>query len=146
MRSILLVAAALVAVPMVVQAQGIPEVRPFVGAFIPTGDQADVLDGAVLTGAEVAVEAADMLHVVGTFAFTGPKFDTQVVNSGHMHVFQFDVGGELASRRTIPPDTARWERSSSCTRSPFGSKRVTICRASRGSPATIRPRRATRSR
>jgi hypothetical protein len=104
MRSILLVAAALVAVPMVVQAQGIPEVRPFVGAFIPTGDQAGVLDGAVLTGAQVAVEAADMLHIVGTFAFTGPNFDKQVVTSGHMHVFQFDVGGELFRSMDISND------------------------------------------
>ena len=36
-----------------------------------------------------------MLHVVGTFAFTGPKFDQAVVTSGHMHIFQFDAGGEL---------------------------------------------------
>jgi hypothetical protein len=95
MRSVLLVVAALVAVPIAAQAQGIPEVRPFVGAYIPTGDQADILDVAVLSGAQVAVEAADMLHVVGSFAFTGPDFDKLVVRSGHMHVFQIDVGGEL---------------------------------------------------
>lgn len=95
MRTVLLVIAALVSVPMVAQAQAIPEVRPFVGAFIPTGDHADVFDVALLGGAQVAVEAADMLHVVGTVAFSGPKFDKAVAANGHMHIFQVDVGGEL---------------------------------------------------
>lgn len=95
MRSVLLVIAALVAVPMVAQAQAIPEVRPFVGALIPTGDQGGVFDVALLGGAQVAVEAADMLHVVGTVGFSGPKFDNAAVSSGHMHIFQIDVGGEL---------------------------------------------------
>ena len=36
-----------------------------------------------------------MLHVVGTFAFSGPDFKNQVPTGGHMHVFQTDVGGEL---------------------------------------------------
>lgn len=95
MRYVLLVIAALVSVPMVAQAQVIPEVRPFVGAFVPTGDQDDVFDVALLAGTQVAVEAADMLHVVGTFGFSGPEFDRRIVNSGHMHIYQFDVGGEL---------------------------------------------------
>lgn len=95
MRSVLLVIAALVSVPMVAQAQVIPEVRPFVGAFIPTGDQGDVFDVALLAGGQVAVEAADMLHVVGTVAFSGPEFDKLAASNGHMHIFQFDLGGEL---------------------------------------------------
>lgn len=95
MRSVLIVIAALVSVPMVAQAQAIPEVRPFVGAYVPTGDQADMFDVALLGGAQMAVEAADMLHVVGSFGFSGPKFDKAAAGTGHMHIYQIDVGGEL---------------------------------------------------
>jgi hypothetical protein len=95
MRSVLLLVAVLVSAPVVAQAQVIPEVRPFVGAFIPTGNQADVFDVALLGGAQVAVEAADMLHVVGSFGFSGPKYDNLVATGGHMHIYQIDVGGEL---------------------------------------------------
>jgi hypothetical protein len=95
MRSVLLLVAALMIVPVVAQSQAIPEVRPVVGAFIPTGDDADVFDAAVLGGVQVAAEVADVLHVVGTFAFTGPGFDKMVANSGHMHIYQVDAGGEF---------------------------------------------------
>jgi len=95
MRAILWVGmAALLAVPTVTRAQMIPEVRPFVGALVPTGTQRDVFKDALLVGTQVAVEAADRVHVVGTFAFAGPDYHQASV-SGHMHVYQVDLGGEL---------------------------------------------------
>ena len=95
MRSVLLVGmAALLSLPTVTRAQVIPEVRPFVGAFVPTGNQRDVFKDALLVGTQVAVEAADRLHVVGTFAFAGPNYN-QAGAGGHMHIYQVDVGGEF---------------------------------------------------
>jgi hypothetical protein len=95
MRSVLLLVVALMFVPMAARSEAIPEVRPFVGAFIPTGDHADVFNVAVMGGVQVAAEATGYLHLVGTFAFTGPEFKEAVPNNGHMHIYQFDVGGEL---------------------------------------------------
>lgn len=95
MRALPFILAVLLSAPMVTQAQVTPELRPFVGAFIPTGDQRDVLDDAVLIGAQLAVEAADVLHVVGTFGFAGPNFAGGITNREHMHIYQYDVGAEL---------------------------------------------------
>ena len=104
MRPILCVGvAALLAIPMVTQARVIPEVRPFAGALIPTGDQRDVFKDALLVGTQVAVEAADRLHVVGTFAFAGPDYAT-VSPRGHLHVYQVDVGGELFQNVALNAD------------------------------------------
>ena len=96
MRAVLLLlVAALLCVPTVTRAQTIPEIRPFVGAYVPTGDQRNDFKDAVLVGTQVAVEASDRFHVVGTFAFTGPDFNQPTQTSGHMHVYQMDIGGEL---------------------------------------------------
>jgi hypothetical protein len=95
MRALPFILVASLLVPLVSQAEVKPEIRPFVGAFVPTGDQRNVLNDAVLTGGQVAVEAANVLHLVGTFAFAGPNFDHKFAGQGHMHVYQSDVGAEL---------------------------------------------------
>src|SRR5580765_2129454 len=96
MRAVLLlVVAALVSLPTVTRAQNVPEIRPFVGAYVPTGEQRNDFKDALLVGTQVAVETGDRLHVVGTFAFTGPDFNNPTQNSGHMHIYQMDIGGEL---------------------------------------------------
>lgn len=46
-----------------------PEVRPFVGAFVPTGPQRDILKDTWLVGTQAALEIADRAHLVGTFAW-----------------------------------------------------------------------------
>ena len=33
--------------------------------------------------------------MVGTVGFSGPAFDKKALQNGHMHIFQFDLGGEL---------------------------------------------------
>jgi len=104
MRAILLVLAVSLSMPMVTQAQVKPEIRPFVGAFIPTGNQRDVLDDALFTGAQLAVEVADVLHLVGTFAFAGPDFKKELTGGGHMHIYQSDVGAELFRVVTLKND------------------------------------------
>jgi len=82
-------------VPVVASAQVHSEVRPFVGMFLPTGDQRDTFKDAVLTGGQLALEAADVVHFVGTFAFSSSDFRSGIRTSGHMHIYQADVGGEL---------------------------------------------------
>jgi hypothetical protein len=95
MRAFVFMLAVLVSVPITAQAQVKPELRPFVGAFIPTGTQRDVFKDAVLTGGQLALEMNDRIHLVGTFAFSGPSFKSQVTGSDHMHIYQTDVGAEL---------------------------------------------------
>jgi hypothetical protein len=47
----------------------IPEVRPFVGAFVPTGPQRDILKDTWLVGGQAALEIADRAHLVGSLAW-----------------------------------------------------------------------------
>lgn len=95
MRVRMFVFAALLLAPAVAQAQLTPEIRPFVGALVPIGDQRDVLKDAVMTGGQLAIEMADRYHAVGTFAFAGPDFRGGPIKAGHMHVYQADLGGEM---------------------------------------------------
>jgi len=101
MRALFAVLALLLVSPMVARAQIRPEFRPFVGALIPTGNQRDVLQDAVLTGVQAGVEAGNRMHIIGTFAFAGPNFDKQIPMAGHMHVYQSDVGAELFADRPL---------------------------------------------
>ncbi len=50
-------------------ARAIPEVRPFVGAFVPTGAQRDALKDTWLVGGQAALEVADFTHLVGSFGW-----------------------------------------------------------------------------
>ncbi|HET7224563.1 MAG TPA: hypothetical protein VFK69_02525, partial [Candidatus Eisenbacteria bacterium] len=50
-------------------AQMIPEVRPFAGAFVPTGKQRDVLKDTWMIGAQGGVEMAQRLHAIATLAW-----------------------------------------------------------------------------
>jgi hypothetical protein len=64
------------------------EVRPFVGAFVPTGPQRDILKDALFVGAQGAVEMRDRLHFVGTLAWAPNKTSSDVC------VYSYDVGVE----------------------------------------------------
>ena len=104
MRAILIVLAVTLSVATVAQAQVTPEIRPYAGALVPMGNQRDVIKDAVLTGAQVAVEAADAFHLVGTFGFAGPSFRQQFPSGGHVHIYQGDVGGELFRNVSMADD------------------------------------------
>jgi hypothetical protein len=95
MRAVLIVVGFLLLVPGATQAQSTPEIRPFVGALIPTGDQRNVINDATLVGGQLALEMNGFLHLVGTFGYAGPNFDQQVATSGHVHIYQYDLGGEM---------------------------------------------------
>jgi hypothetical protein len=87
--------AAASAQPAVAQAPGLGiELRPFVGAYIPTGDQRDFLKDAVLVGGQASWRVIPALAVTGTFAWS-PSKDRLTAGDQTLDIFQYDVGGEL---------------------------------------------------
>ena len=73
--------------------------RPFVGAYIPTGDQRDFLKDAVLVGTQASWNALDQLSVTGSFAWT-PSKDKIRAGNQTLDAFQYDLGVELRSAQT----------------------------------------------
>jgi hypothetical protein len=72
---------------------GIFEIRPYAGAFIPTGPQRALLKDAVLAGSQVSVRLIPELAVTGNFAWT-PNSDRLIVGAPTLDVYQYDVGLE----------------------------------------------------
>jgi hypothetical protein len=70
-----------------------PEIRPFAGAYVPTGAQRDVLKDALVVGSQVALEVNETAHLVGTFAWSQSK-DRLLTRKNSVNLYQGDVGGE----------------------------------------------------
>ena len=70
------------------------EVRPFVGAFIPTGDQRDFLKDAVLVGGQASWRVIPALAITGTFGWS-PSKDRVTAGDQTLDIYQYDVGAEL---------------------------------------------------
>lgn len=91
-------AALLAIVPFVgsVQAQTSSafELRPFVGAYIPTGDQRDFLKDAVLVGGQASWRAFPALALTGTFGWS-PSKDRITAGNQTLDIYQYDIGAEL---------------------------------------------------
>jgi hypothetical protein len=71
-----------------------PEVRPVVGAFVPTGDLRDVLKDAVVVGVQGGMELAAPLHLLGMFAWSPSKNQLLATDDG-VNLYQYDAGLEL---------------------------------------------------
>jgi hypothetical protein len=69
------------------------ELRPYVGAYVPTGDQRDLLEDAVLVGAQASYRARPWLAVTGTFGWA-PSKDRITAGDQTLDLFQYDVGAE----------------------------------------------------
>src|SRR5438093_7595772 len=50
-----------------------PEIRPMLGAYLPTGKQGNDLKSAMLAGVQVATELQSSLHLVGSFQWSPSK-------------------------------------------------------------------------
>ena len=90
-------AAALTMLAAPAQAQNLGgrfELRPFVGAYIPTGDQRDFLEDAVLAGAQLSWRAIPALAITGTFGWS-PSKDRITPGDQKLDIYQYDVGAEL---------------------------------------------------
>jgi hypothetical protein len=74
-------------------ASGAFEVRPYVGAYIPTGDQRDLLKDAVLVGAQASYRALNWLAVTGTFGWS-PSKDRVTAGDQTLDLYQYDIGAE----------------------------------------------------
>src|SRR5437763_17163789 len=70
------------------------ELRPFVGAYIPTGDQRDLLKDAVLVGGQLTWHVIPAVAVSGTFGWS-PSKDRVTAGDQTLDIYQYDVGAEL---------------------------------------------------
>lgn len=82
------------AAPLQAQGAGSFELRPFVGAYIPTGDQRDFLKDAVLVGGQGSWRLIPALAVTGTFAWS-PSKDRITAGNQTLDLYQYDLGAEL---------------------------------------------------
>jgi len=82
---------------------GVVSLRPFVGAYIPTGDQKKVLSSSVLTGAQLGYTLPAPIRLVGTVAWTPAK--NKDLSDTRTNIFQYDAGVEVASS---PAPSAEW--------------------------------------
>jgi hypothetical protein len=96
-RSAVLAGAALVALALPVSAQAQVaerfELRPAVGAYIPTGDQRDLLKDAVLVGAQASYAIIPQLAITGTLGWS-PTTDRITAGNQTVDLFQYDIGAE----------------------------------------------------
>jgi hypothetical protein len=76
------------------------ELRPFVGAYIPTGDQRDFLKDAVLVGGQASWRVIPAFAVTGTFAWS-PSKDRLSPGNQTLDLYQYDIGAELRTPSTF---------------------------------------------
>jgi hypothetical protein len=69
------------------------ELRPYAGAYIPTGDQRDLLKDAVLVGAQASYRLIPQLALTGTFGWA-PSKDRITAGNQTLDLFQYDLGLE----------------------------------------------------
>ena len=69
------------------------ELRPYVGAYIPTGDQRDALEDAVLVGAQASYRITPRFAITGTFGWA-PSEDRLTTGGETLDLFQYDIGAE----------------------------------------------------
>lgn len=74
-------------------------IRPFVGAYVPTGDQRDFLKDAVLVGAQASWSATQNVALTGSFSWA-PSKDKISAGDQTLDAFQYDVGLEARSAVT----------------------------------------------
>jgi hypothetical protein len=86
------------------------ELRPYVGAYVPTGDHRDLLKDAVLVGAQASWRAMSRVAVTGTFGWA-PSKDRVQPGDETLDVYQYDIGAEAR-----PPS---WFNSGSWDFTPF---------------------------
>jgi hypothetical protein len=71
-----------------------PELRPFVGAYVPTGSQRDLFKDATMFGVQGALELAPTLHLVGTYGWV-PAHNKYSGFDENVSIFSYDIGAEF---------------------------------------------------
>lgn len=105
MRSIRIAVAALLAAQIAgaqqVQTFG-PEIRPFVGMFIPTGNHRDDFKDATMLGGQVAFELSEYFHVVSTVSWThGHAKFGGLTATDNTYIWQYDIGAEFGLMQSL---------------------------------------------
>jgi hypothetical protein len=72
-----------------------PEIRPFVGAYIPAGALRDDFKTATMLGVQSALELSDYMHIVGTVAWTHGHNKFASFSNDVTYIWQYDLGVEL---------------------------------------------------
>ena len=96
MKKLIFTLVALAATAVVTRAQepGLkPEIRPFVGMSVPTGDQRDLFDNSAMYGVQAALELRPTFHVLGTFGWA-PGQTKYAATSDQVWILQYNVGVE----------------------------------------------------
>ena len=70
------------------------ELRPYAGAFIPTGQQRDFLKDAVIVGGQASYRIVPQLALTGTLGWS-PSKDRITPGDQKLDVWQYDLGAEL---------------------------------------------------
>jgi hypothetical protein len=86
------------------------ELRPYAGAFIPTGQQRDFLKDAVIVGGQASYRIVPQLAITGTLGWS-PSKDRITPGDQTLDVWQYDLGAELRA--------PSWVRSGSWDFTPF---------------------------
>jgi len=82
-----------------------PEIRPFIGANLPTGEQRNLFTDAALLGAQIALELKPTLHVVGTFGWTASQTSYAIADDD-VNMLTYDLGLEF---NLVKPLGGNWE-------------------------------------
>ena len=82
-----------------------PELRPFVGAYVPTGTQRDLFNDASLFGIQGALEVNPTFHLLGTFSWV-PVHNKFTGFDENANIFAYDVGTEFGM---MHPLGSGWE-------------------------------------
>ena len=79
------------------------ELRPFVGAFIPTGAQASDFKSVFSFGSQAALEISDYVTLTGNFAYSPATSKIPTIES-RVHAYTYDVGAEFRTRAPLLTD------------------------------------------
>lgn len=69
------------------------EIRPYVGAYLPTGDQRDLLKDAVFAGAQASYRVIPALAITATLGWS--PTEERLGTRQKLDIFQYDLGAEL---------------------------------------------------
>jgi Outer membrane protein beta-barrel domain len=82
-----------------------PEIRPFAGAVIPTGELRNLFLDAPMFGVSTAAELKPTIHVLATFMWA-PAQDKYGLVENNVNIFQYTAGAELGF---VTPLAGSWE-------------------------------------
>lgn len=79
-----------------------PEIRPFMGVYLPTGTQKNLFEDAAMFGVQAAIEVRPEFHMLGTFGYV-PGQAKYPGRKDNVQIMQYDVGLEFNLVRSLGP-------------------------------------------